>query len=61
MLGMCFAFYSSVVIPSIPVVVKPNLIGTAFGLMGVFQNTALAIFPMITGRLFIFYLGTLFS
>lgn len=50
-IGICFAFYASVVIPSIPLVVKPNLIGTAFGLTGVFQNTALALFPLITGKL----------
>lgn len=34
--GICFAFYASVVIPSVPLVVKPHLIGTAFGLTGVF-------------------------
>ncbi|CAD8147015.1 unnamed protein product [Paramecium octaurelia] len=51
-LGLCFGFYASVVIPSVPFVVKSNLVGTAFGLTGVFQNTALALFPMITGMIF---------
>jgi CRISPR/Cas system-associated exonuclease Cas4 (RecB family) len=51
-LGFCFGFYASVVIPSVPMVVKHNLVGTAFGLTGVFQNTALALFPMITGMIF---------
>lgn len=35
-LGLCFGFYASVVIPSVPLVVKANLVGTAFGLTGVF-------------------------
>lgn len=34
--GLCFGFYASVVIPSVPIVVKPHLVGTAFGLTGVF-------------------------
>jgi hypothetical protein len=28
------------------------MLGTAFGLVGVFQNTALALFPLITGHIF---------
>ncbi|CAD8096870.1 unnamed protein product [Paramecium sonneborni] len=51
-LGLCFSFYSAILIPSIPLVVKSQMIGTAFGLLGVMQNTALALFPLITGSLY---------
>ncbi|CAD8202057.1 unnamed protein product [Paramecium octaurelia] len=51
-LGLCYSFYSAILIPSIPLVVKPQMIGTAFGLLGVMQNTALALFPLITGSIY---------
>ncbi|CAD8147772.1 unnamed protein product [Paramecium pentaurelia] len=51
-LGICYSFYSAILIPSIPLVVKSQMIGTAFGLLGVMQNTALALFPLITGSLY---------
>ncbi|CAD8200988.1 unnamed protein product [Paramecium octaurelia] len=51
-LGICYSFYSAILIPSIPLVVKASMIGTAFGLLGVMQNTALALFPLITGSIY---------
>jgi hypothetical protein len=52
MLGICYSLYSVVIIPSIPIVVPPKVIGTAFGLAGVFQNTALTIFPLVTASIY---------
>ena len=36
-LGICFSLYSSVIMPSIPLVVDSKIIGTALGLVGICQ------------------------
>jgi len=52
LLGFSFSLFTSVIMSSVPLTVEMNVIGTAFGLMGVFQNFALSLFPMITGVIY---------
>jgi MFS-type transporter involved in bile tolerance (Atg22 family) len=37
--------------PSIPLIVKKEQVGTAFGLMTTIQNVGLALFPYLNGKL----------
>jgi len=50
-MGISVALYCTIIMPTLPTIVAPKLLGTAFGLMEVFQNIALAFFPIITGIL----------
>lgn len=50
-LGCSYAMYSCVLIPSVQYVVEQRVMGTAFGLLGMFESVALAFFPMLTGYL----------
>lgn len=36
-LGICYSLYAAVIMPSLPLVVDNKIIGTAFGLVGIFQ------------------------
>lgn len=49
LLGFGFSIYASVIWSSIPFVVIPKTIGTAFGLGFAIQNLGLALAPMIIG------------
>jgi MFS family permease len=51
LLGISIAMFSTVVIPTMPMIVNPRLLGTAFGLMEVMQNIAIGVFPLIIGEL----------
>ncbi|CAK74433.1 unnamed protein product (macronuclear) [Paramecium tetraurelia] len=48
-LGSSFALYSCVLIPSIQYIVAEKVVGTAFGLLGMFESVALAFFPILAG------------
>ncbi|CAD8084472.1 unnamed protein product [Paramecium primaurelia] len=48
-LGSSYALYSCVLIPSIQYIVAEKVVGTAFGLLGMFESVALAFFPIIAG------------
>ncbi|CAD8068369.1 unnamed protein product [Paramecium primaurelia] len=49
LLGSNYALYSCVLIPSIQYIVAQKVVGTAFGLLGMFESIALAFFPIIAG------------
>lgn len=48
-LGSSYALYSCVMIPSIQYIVPEKIVGTAFGLLGMFESVALAFFPILAG------------
>ena len=50
-LGLSFAFYSCVVIPSVQYVVEERVMGTAFGLMGSLESVAFTAFPLIAASI----------
>ena len=50
-LGIAFVLVPAAMWPSIPLVVKKEHVGTAFGLMTMIQNIGLALFPYLNGRL----------
>ncbi len=50
-LGIAFVLVPAAMWPSVPLVVKKNLVGTAFGLMTMVQNIGLALFPFLNGKL----------
>ena len=51
LLGASFVLVPAAMWPSIPLVVKPQLIGTAFGLTNMIQNIGLMTFPWLNGHL----------
>lgn len=50
-LGIGTGMFCSIVVPTLPMIVDPKLLGTAFGLMEMMQNLALGAFPLITGAI----------
>jgi MFS family permease len=51
LLGAAFVLVPATLWPSVPLIVEKNRVGTAFGLMTMIQNTGLALFPWLNGRL----------
>ncbi len=49
-LGIAFVLVPAAMWPSIPLVVKKEHVGTAFGLMTMIQNIGLALFPYLNGK-----------
>ena len=52
LIGICFAFYCVIIIPTIPLIVNSKYIGTAFGLESVVENIALSLLPIVSGMVF---------
>jgi nitrate/nitrite transporter NarK len=50
-LGAAFVLVPAAMWPSIPLVVRKERVGTAFGLMTAVQNIGLAVFPLFNGML----------
>jgi MFS family permease len=50
-LGIAFVLIPAAMWPSIPLVVRREVVGTAYGLMTMIQNIGLALFPNLNGRL----------
>ncbi len=51
LLGFAFVLVPAAMWPSVPLIVRPERVGTAFGLMTFIQNFGLALFPWLNGRL----------
>ncbi len=51
LLGAAFVLVPAAMWPSVPLIVKKELVGTAFGLITFIQNIGLALFPFLNGRL----------
>jgi MFS family permease len=51
MLGLAFVLIPATMWPSVPLLVKKNITGTAFGLMTTIQLIGLALFPFLNGLL----------
>jgi MFS family permease len=51
LLGVCIAIFCTVIVPTVPMLVKPSLLGTGLGIMEVVQNFALGLFPLIAGSI----------
>jgi len=50
-LGAAFVLVPAAMWPSIPLIVRKERVGTAFGLMTAIQNMGMALFPYLNGRL----------
>jgi MFS family permease len=50
-LGAAFVLVPAALWPSIPLLVKKERVGTAFGLMTAIQNIGMAVFPLVNGLL----------
>ncbi|MCX6558967.1 MAG: MFS transporter [Candidatus Aminicenantes bacterium] len=50
-LGFAFVLVPAALWPSIPLIVKKERVGTAFGLMTAIQNVGMALFPLLSGML----------
>lgn len=51
LLGICIAIFCSIIVPTVPMLVQPKLLGTGFGIMEMLQNLALGVFPLVGGAL----------
>ena len=51
LLGICIAIFCTIIVPTIPMLVPPKLMGTGFGIMEMLQNLALGAFPLLGGYL----------
>jgi nitrate/nitrite transporter NarK len=51
LLGFSFVLVPAALWPSVPLIVKPRCVGTAFGLMTAIQNFGLGAFPLFNGML----------
>ena len=52
LIGVGFSMYSAIIVPSVPCVVEQRFMGTAFGLLGMFESIALSAFPLISAAIF---------
>lgn len=50
-LGLAFSLVPAAMWPAVPLIVKEERVGTAFGLMTMIQNIGLMLFPYLNGRL----------
>jgi len=50
-LGVAFVLVPAALWPSIPLIVKSERVGTAFGTMTAIQNVGMAVFPLLNGLL----------
>lgn len=51
LVGIGYSVYCAVIWSSIPYVVKPSTVGTAFGMTTAMQNTGMVIAPFIVGSI----------
>lgn len=51
MLGAAFVLVPAAMWPAVPLIVKKELVGSAFGLITMIQNIGLALFPFLNGKL----------
>lgn len=51
LLGICIAIFCAIIVPTIPMLISPRLLGTGFGIMEMLQNLALGVFPLLAGYL----------
>jgi len=51
LLGFSFVLVPAALWPSVPLIVRPERVGTAFGLMTAIQNVGLGLFPLLNGLL----------
>lgn len=51
LIGLGYSLYGNCIVPSISVVVKKKITGTAFGIMQMIESIVLAAFPLINGKL----------
>jgi MFS family permease len=51
LIGLGYCLYGNCIVPSISLVVKKKITGTAFGIMQMIESIALAAFPLINGEL----------
>ena len=49
--GLAYSIFAAALWPSIPYVVEPQYVGTAYGLLTAIQNGGLALFPIIVGKI----------
>ncbi|CAD8202056.1 unnamed protein product [Paramecium pentaurelia] len=52
LLGVSYAFYSCVMIPCVQYLVDQRIMGTAFGLMGLFESIGACIFPLVSSQIY---------
>lgn len=51
LLGFGYCCYANCIVPSIPLMVKKKVLGTAFGIMQMIESITLAFFPIISSEL----------
>jgi MFS family permease len=51
LLGFAFVLVPAALWPSVPLIVRSDRVGTAFGLMTAIQNIGLGLFPLLNGLL----------
>ena len=51
LLGFAFVLVPAALWPSVPLIVRSERVGTAFGLMTAIQNVGLGLFPLLNGIL----------
>lgn len=51
LLGGAFVLVPAAMWPAVPLLVEPGRVGTAYGVITLFQNVGLAVFPWVNGRL----------
>ncbi|CAD8118594.1 unnamed protein product [Paramecium sonneborni] len=52
LLGVSYAFYSCVMIPCVQYLVDQRIMGTAFGLMGLFESIGACVFPLVSSQIY---------
>lgn len=51
LMGVAIGMFCVFIIPTLPMIVSPKQLGTAFGLMEMMQNLALGLFPILIGAI----------
>lgn len=52
MIGLSFSVFGSVIWPCIPLIVEEEHHGSAYGLMGAFQNAAQSLLPLVLSQVY---------
>ncbi|CAD8173510.1 unnamed protein product [Paramecium octaurelia] len=51
LLGLSYSMYCCIIIPTVQYAVPQRVVGTAFGFVGMFTNTAMTLFPLVAAQL----------
>jgi len=50
-MGISIGMFCAIIVPTLPMLISPKQLGTAFGLMEMLQNLFLGVLPIVIGAI----------